>query len=581
MTAGTSQAADATRTPLQQPVTELRSVGPERAALLSKLGIRTVEDLLLHAPRRYEDRTQFRAIRDINEREPVLTRGRIVALGTKYFRKRTRSIFEIILDDGTARLHCRWWDLPYMEKYFARGNEVVVFGKPVSLKPRTMDHPETEVVEGGEETSIHLYRIAPIYPLTEGLPQRWLRALIWRTLEAHRKDIPETHPELGVPGLPDPWGGPGAKWLPRAEAVSRLHFPGNLAEVEPARRRLALDEYIELQKEIRARRKNFERNAEALPCGGDNTLIRPFLQRLGFKLTNAQTAVLREIRKDMSGAHPMRRLLQGDVGSGKTVVAACCALMALESGYDVAVMAPTEILAGQHYLTFSRWLKPLGIAVRLITGNSKPETTPEAEPGPGPLRPSMVIGTHALLHGGFAPRNLGLVIIDEQHKFGVSQREQLVRKGRYPHALVMTATPIPRSLGLTLYGDLDLSVIGELPPGRGEIKTLVRTRASLPKVWEFIREKLAQGRQAYIVYPRVEEGDAAVKAVVKEFDSVRAALSPHTVGLLHGRMRPEDKARAMHSFRDVGLVHYLCAPDPCTMETLHDFAKVIETYDRG
>ncbi len=245
--------------------------------------------------------------------------------------------------------------------------------------------------------------------------------------------------------------------------------------------------------------------ARALPCGGqENRLIRPFLGRLGFKLTRAQTEVLRELRKDMSGTHPMRRLLQGDVGSGKTVVAACCALMCLESGYSVALMAPTEILAEQHFLNFSKWFGPLNVKVVLQTGSRKPQDSKGGSPAaeqvmsatpPSAERPALTVGTHALIHAGFSPERLGLVIIDEQHKFGVSQREELVRKGSYPHLLVMTATPIPRTLGLTLYGDLDISTIREMPPGRGLIRTFVRPGSSLPKVWEFVRGQLRRGRQ--------------------------------------------------------------------------------------
>jgi ATP-dependent DNA helicase RecG len=229
--------------------------------------------------------------------------------------------------------------------------------------------------------------------------------------------------------------------------------------------------------------------------------MKPFLAALGFKLTGAQTAVLKEIRADMGGAHPMRRLLQGDVGSGKTAVAACAALMALESGFNVALMAPTEILAEQHYQNFSRWFEPLGIRVEFQSGSRK-TVKPQEPPLPdrAQLRNvSLFIGTHALLTGGLDIPELGLVIIDEQHKFGVTQRETLLRKGKYPHLLVMTATPIPRTLGLTLYGDLDVSVIDELPGGRGPIKTFVRTADKLPKVFEYIREKIAAGRQAYVV----------------------------------------------------------------------------------
>jgi ATP-dependent DNA helicase RecG len=537
---------------LARPVTALWGVGPDRAALLARLEIRLVEDLLLHRPRRYEDRSHFRQIADLQLHEPAVTRGKILALGVKWFKRRTRSVFEFILDDGSARLHCRWWNLPFMEKYFESGDEVVVFGKPIHLKPRTIDHPETEVVENGAENFIHLNRITPIYPLTEGLPQRWLRGLIWRTLENYERDIVDPWPEITgrvsvvSQNLPLP---------SRAEAIRMLHFPDEAEQTELARRRLALDEFIELQRQVQLRRINFESKASALPAAGDNHLIKPFLARLGFKLTEGQTRVLRELRKDMAGEHPMRRLLQGDVGSGKTVVAACCALMALESGYNALLMSPTEILAEQHFRNFSKWLEPLGVAVELRTGSHK--TAPGETPalfGPARSSPSkLFIGTHALLTPGFEVPNLGLVIIDEQHKFGVAQREQLVRKGRYPHLLIMTATPIPRTLGLTLYGELDVSVIDGLPPGRGNTQTFVRTADKLPKVWSFIRDKLAQGRQAYVVYPRVEEGDAGVKAVTKEFEQVQKALAPFKIGLVHGRLKSKQKDAVMEAFRSGSL----------------------------
>jgi ATP-dependent DNA helicase RecG len=551
--------------PLARPVTSLAGVGPERAAQLARLEIRTIEDLLLHRPRRYEDRRELRPIRQLELGEAVTTRGTVVALGVKWYAKHTKSIFELILDDGTARLHCRWWNLPYMEKYFAVGDEVVVFGKPLALKPRTMDHPETEVIENGEEDFIHFNRLTPIYPLTEGLPQRWLRSLVWRTLGGFEGQIPEPWPELPLAG--------GAANLPtRARAIRVLHFPETLADTELARRRLALDEFVELQQRIQRRRRNFEAKARALPCRGDNHLIKPFLARLGFKLTEAQTRVLRELRGDLSGSRPMRRLLQGDVGSGKTAVAACCALMTLESGYSVALMAPTEVLAEQHFGTFTNWLEPLGVAVELQTGSRKTgegrrqneecrmERTgtrgqgaafenPKPQPG-SPQGAALTIGTHALIEAGYAPENLGLVIIDEQHRFGVAQREELVRKGQYPHLLVMTATPIPRTLGLTVYGELDVSVIDELPPGRGRIQTFVRRADKLPQVWAFLRDRLKEGRQAFVVYPRVEEtGPNGIKAVTQEFENLQQTLTPFRVGLLHGRLRSKEKEEAMSAFR--------------------------------
>lgn len=531
---------------LRSPVPSLYGVGSERGAQLARLEIFTVEDLLLHRPHRYEDRRHFSTIADLQVRQAAAARGKVIALGVKWFNRHTKSIFELVLDDGTARLHCRWWNLPFMEKNFSVGDEVFVFGKVLQVKPRTMDHPETEVVEGGEESSIHLNRITPIYPLTEGLTQRWLRSLIWRTLHQFEKTIEEPWPSQLLGGL-----------VPRrAQAVQMLHFPEALEDADRARRRLALDEFVELQRQIQLRRRNFETKARALRCHGDNRLIKPFLARLGFKLTEAQTKVLRELRQDMGGEHPMRRLLQGDVGSGKTVVAACCALMAIESGYDVALMAPTEILAAQHLENFKRWFGPLGIGVGFQTGSRKTVAADGTEARGqrsevGSRRSgSLTIGTHALIEAGFAPENLGLVIIDEQHRFGVVQREKLVRKGRYPHLLVMTATPIPRTLGLTVYGELDVSVLSGFPPGRGKIKTFVRTAEKLPQVWEFMLGKLKAGRQAYVVYPRVDESEPnGVKAVMSEFENLRRTLGPFRVGVVHGSLRSEQKDAVMHAFQ--------------------------------
>lgn len=561
--------------PLTRSVTTLFGVGPERAGQLARLGIETIEGLLLHRPTRHEDRQNLQPIKQLQLKEPAITHGKVIALGTKWFRHHSKSVVEMILDDGTARLHCRWWNLPYMEDYFAMGNDVLVFGKPVSLKPRTIDHPETEVLEGGSENFIHLNRLTPIYPLTEGLPQRWLRGLIYRTLQAFASRIPEPHPDL-TPLItlptdvrPGQHEAPPTAFPSRAHAIQMLHFPDKEEEPEMARRRLALDELVDLQLEIQTRRKNLETKAEAWPCRGDNHWIRPFLAQLGFRLTEAQTKVLREMRQDMAGPHPMRRLLQGDVGSGKTVVAACCGLMALESGFEVALMAPTEILAEQHYLTFARWLRPLGVNVELQTGTYKTRRS-KAEGGNGtaelgkeraPETPTatLTIGTHALIQPGFTPERLGLVIIDEQHRFGVSQREQLVRKGHYPHLLVMTATPIPRTLGLTLYGDLDVSTIDALPPGRGRIQTFVRGPDKLPQVWEFVRARLGEGRQAYVVCPRIEEsGPEGIKAVTSEFQHLQQILAPRAIGLLHGRLPAREKEQVMAAFRK-GAAHVLLA----------------------
>ena len=551
--------------PLAQPLTALRGVGPRHVEFFAKLGVATVEDLLLLQPRRHEDRRTGWSIGLLPLKIPATVLGRIIAQGTNFYAKKTKSTFEFILDDGTGRLHCRWWNVPWLAEKFRVGDEVFVHGKLLSLKPRTMDHPETEIVEADGEASTHLHRIVPVYPLTEGLSQRWLRGLLWRALEEYGGQIPERHGEWlargrGGAGLgsglragaktaaaaPDLDPNPALS-LSRAAAVRFLHFPAELPEVELARQRLALDEFLDLQLAVRARRDKLLANAHSLPCKGDNHLIRPYLAQLGFPLTDSQTTVLREIRADLARGTPMRRLLQGDVGSGKTIVAGCTALMALESGHSVALMAPTEILAEQHFRNFTQWLKPLGVSVELRTGSRK--TTPPSQLST--LNSQLFIGTHALVEDTFTVERLGLVIIDEQHKFGVAQRERLLRKGHYPHLLVMTATPIPRTLGLTIYGDLDVSVIAHLPPGRGVIKTFVRGPEKLPKVWTFVRERLAEGRQAYIVYPRVEDTDlkTGTKAVMAEFENLTKELAPHRVALLHGRLSAEEKELVMADFR--------------------------------
>ncbi len=367
--------------PLAAPVSSVWGVGEERAKLLSRLEIFTVEDLLLHKPRRYEDRRKFLPIRDLKIKEAATVRGTIIAAGVKRWKKGARTMFECVFDDGTAHLHCRWWQAqPWMADWFTVGREFLVFGKPDSLKPRNIDHPETELVEPGEDEFIHVNRIVPIHPLTDGLTARVMRTLIWRALEKFENQI--TEPQVGrvttcaptSSAIPERRARSDAPYqsLPtRANAVRMIHFPQELTDVEIARQRLALDEFVALQFQIQSRRKKFEALSKALPCAGNNRLMKLFLTQLGFKLTAAQTNVLKEIRADMGGTHPMRRLLQGDVGSGKTAVAACSALMALESGFNVALMAPTEILAEQHFRNFTKWFEPLGVKVELQTGSKK------------------------------------------------------------------------------------------------------------------------------------------------------------------------------------------------------------------
>ena len=519
--------------PLNRPLADLPGVGADRTHQLARLECHTIGDLFLHRPRRHEDRRNIHPICDLSNEEPLLSRGRITVMGTKRLRG-NRTLFEFILGDDSGTVSCRWWNLGYMARFFKTGDDVLIYGKLSKGKIRAMDHPETEIIKDEEDATVHVNRIVPIYPLTEGLPQRWLRKLIFRLIKSDLENMAE--PDYRSAGLPS-----------RREAIQQLHFPDKMEQATTARRRLALDEFVLLQQTLRRRRINMQSKAKALPCEGDGRFTIPFLKQLSFQLTDTQRAVSMEIEGDLNGKHPMRRLLQGDVGSGKTVVAALAVLRAMESGYNALFMVPTEILAEQHCRNFKNWLVHYGIRVRLHTGSHKGLEEPLFETN----TPNLVIGTHALFQESFNQENIGLVVIDEQHKFGVSQRDRLVRKGNYPHLLVMTATPIPRTLGLTLYGDLDCSVINELPPGRGNVRTHIRTPDRWPKILNFIKEELSEGRQAYIVVPRVDNEDTTIgiKAVNTEAQRLKDDFAPYKVGVLHGRMKPDEKDSVMANFR--------------------------------
>ena len=516
---------------LNRPLVELPGVGGERAAQLARLKCLTVGDLIMHRPRRYEDRRDVRPIHDLSSEEARLARGKIMLLGTNHLRGGRRK-FEFVLEDDSGSVRCRWWNCNYMDRLFHRGDDVLVYGKLTGGKLAGLDHPETEIIKSDDDPAVHVNRIVPVYPLTEGMQQRWLRRVIFGLLEKQIEEFSE--PDYTAAGLP-----------PRREAIRQLHFPDDLDQAKAARRRLALDEFVELQSTIRRRRVTMQTKAKALPCTGDGSLVNPFLQQLEFQLTDAQRTVQMEIEGDLNGKHPMRRLLQGDVGSGKTVVAALALLRALESGYNGLIMAPTEILAEQHFRNFTKWLEPLGIRVRLRTGARKDTAKLLFE------KRTLVIGTHALFQAGFNLERVGLIVIDEQHKFGVTQRDRLVKKGRYPHLLVMTATPIPRTLGLTLYGDLDSSVINEMPAGRGEVRTHIRTPERWQKILDFFKTELATGQQAFVIFPRVENEDSVggIKAVKAEAQKLATAFAPYTVDVLHGRLKPEEKAAVMAGFR--------------------------------
>ena len=474
--------------------------------------------------------------------------------GTSAKRIRGRQkMFEAVLEEEEAhalsgRLVCRWFNAYWLEKLIAKGQRVVVFGKPKRRGAQILiDHPEFEVVEEGE-SSIHMQRVVPVHRATEGLTTRALRQLIWDALgQVTPTDVPNL-----VPASLDT--------QPRLEMLRQIHFPDSNELLEKARRHLVLAEFFGMQLLISRRRAETQAQPGESHAGGGE-LMRRLHESLPFPLTAAQARAVREIGEDLAAARPMNRLLHGDVGSGKTLVALSAMLLCVEAGFQAALMAPTQILAEQHYLTFRRLLEPLGVRVALRTGARKEEplplfthagTGPSAAPGSEYGEPQILVGTHALLYEGAGVTRLGLAVIDEQHKFGVLQRARLRDRGSgtVPDVLVMTATPIPRTLTMTLYGDLDVSVLDELPAGRGTIVTAAREAAKLPEAAKFLREKLEAGRQAYIVYPLIEESEKLeAKAAAVEFEKWRTLLAPLACDLIHGRIAPEEKEAIMARFR--------------------------------
>jgi ATP-dependent DNA helicase RecG len=523
--------------PAHAGVADIPGVSNKEAAGLAATGLASAADLLELPPRRYEDRRRFDAFPLQAAGAAVCLRGTVVDSVQRRLGG-GRGFYEAVIEDAgggvfsSGKITCRWFNMPFISKALAAGQQVVLYGKPKEHNGRlVIDHPEFEVVRDHAGDSIHLERIVPIYRALGGVSPRRLREIL-HTLLA-RVDPATLAPAYDV----DPS-------YPRAEALRELHFPDSLEHAEAARRRFALEAFFAIQLRVAWRR---QRHADQLGrvLGRRTTLLKAFYQNLPFDLTGAQKRSIREIIDDMRSPRPMHRLLQGDVGSGKTFVALCAMLLAVDSGCQAALMAPTQILAEQHYLTFKKWLEPLGVRIALRTGSRREANDLELAG-----EPQIIIGTHALLFDSGDFRDLGLVVIDEQHKFGVAQRAGLIRQGITPDVLVMTATPIPRTLTMTLYGDLDVSLLDELPAGRGKIVTGIRTAAKVSDVTAFVKEQLNAGRQAYLVYPLVEESEG-VKAAAATAEHARWAkrLARHQVGLLHGKLSADEKESVMTRFR--------------------------------
>ena len=531
----------------------VKGVGPARAAMLEAKGLKTVEDLLTYAPFRYEDRSNVKRIDKLAPGEMATVLAEVRTTRMSGFRRRGLGMFEATFTDSPGGiLTGKWFHGGYLNDVLAPGQKIALFGKveyDSYSRGLSMMHPEFEILTGDEDgdASLHTGRVVPVYEAAGKVNTRILRSLVHRILES-------------LPGLPDqlpPHILRPLKLPDRWTAIRGLHFPPPDSDLRllnafrsPAQYRLIFEEFFWLECGLELKRAR----ARLDPGIGFqlNERVRERIkQMLPFKPTGAQKRVLAEIAHDMAAPHPMYRLLQGDVGSGKTLVAAEAAIIAIENGYQVAVLAPTEILAAQHYFYFKKLFQKLGYTTILLTGSNTAREKMQLKKLAAAGLAKVVIGTHALLEADVEFAKLGFAVVDEQHRFGVEQRQKLLEKGAHPDILVMTATPIPRTLALTVYGDLDVSVIDEMPPGRIPIITKHVEDARVEQVYSFLQTHIDRGFQAYVVYPVIEESETqAMKAAQKMHEHLSKVVFPNVaVGLLHGKMPPDDKEAAMEKFQ--------------------------------
>jgi len=530
----------------------VKGVGPARAEMLEAKGLKIVEDLITYSPFRYEDRSNVKSIRDLAPGEMATVLAEVRSVKVSGFRRRNLGLFQATFADVSgAILNGKWFHGAYLADVFAPGQKVALYGK-VEVDSYSanlgMMHPEYEILADDEDgdDSLHTGRVVPIYEAAGKVTTRMFRILLNRILSS-------------VEPLPDPLPAhirQRLKLLDYWSSIRALHFPPPDTDLRllnafrsPAQYRLIFEEFFWLECGLELKRAK-ARLYPGIPFALTDRVRERIKQMLPFKPTGAQKRVLGEIAHDMAAPHPMYRLLQGDVGSGKTLVAAEAAIIALENGYQVAVLAPTEILATQHHFYFKRLFQKLGYVMILLTGSLSPREKTQLKKLSAAGLAQVVIGTHALLEADVGFAKLGLAIVDEQHRFGVEQRQALMEKGTHPDVLVMTATPIPRTLALTIYGDLDVSVIDELPPGRRPIVTKHVNGSQIEGVYSFLKKQIDLGRQAYVVYPVIEESETqAMKAAQKMHEHLSQIVFPTvSVGLLHGRLPPDEKESAMEKF---------------------------------
>jgi len=536
---------------LTTSVKYLKGVGPRRAEALARIGVRTVGDLLYHAPHRYLDATTVTPLAKARVGEEATCVGRVESTGILPTRRGLR-VFRAVLRDQSGVLEAAWPGQPFLERTIVKGQLLLVTGPVRYYHGRQIVPREFVVLATADEPAAGDQggRVLPVYPATEGLTHRQIRGLLQQHLDALLALASDPHPgrlraAVDLPVLRD--------------ALASVHRPASLDDAEAGRRRLAFDELFD-QQLVHARARFLAKRARAgIRFELKRELTTRLKEHLPFELTGDQRQAVREIADDMTAPVRMHRLLMGDVGTGKTVVALFAMLLAVENDYQAALMAPTELLAEQHGATLTALLSPLGLRPELLLGRFSAAEKTAARERIASAGARLVVGTHALIQESVAFRRLGLAVIDEQHRFGVEQRAALVAKGEAPDVLLLTATPIPRSLALTWYGDLDVTQLRERPPGRGTVKTALRTDGARAKIYQFIRSECAAGRQAYVIYPVIEESERAdLKAATTMAERLTKEFPELRVGLVHGRLKPEERDATMRAFRD-NTVHVLVA----------------------
>ncbi len=552
------------RNRLQTPIQYVKGIGPKLAKLFEKKGILTVEDALYFLPRCYEDRTNLKKISELKMGGKETGLGEVLLSGVAFYQNRRKRVFEVVIGDGSGSITLKWFrgNERYLRERFKKGRQIIFSGEVRWFNhQREIHHPDVEIADDIEKDYLNFKRIVPIYSETEGLYQKTMRRLMKSIVDGYADEVSDSIPAEIVERQ---------DLINLSEAFRRAHFPPEGESVEnlnvqrsDAHRRIIFDELFFLELGMAMKKKGVALEPGiCFKTGG--TLVQKLLDLLSFRLTGAQAKVLSEIEADLRKAHPMNRLIQGDVGSGKTIVALLTCLYVVENGFQAAIMAPTEVLAEQHFLNLHRWLEPLGLKVALLTSNIK---SSEREMVYERIRSGevhLVIGTHAVIQEGVEFNHLGLAIIDEQHKFGVVQRGLLRKKGGArapsPDVLVMTATPIPRTLAMTIYGDLDLSIINEMPPGRMPVETKVFPESGRARVYRIIQEEVKKGRQAFIVYPLVEESEKLdLKDATRMAEHLQKEVFPDfRIGLLHGRMKSDEKEAMMADFKE-GRIQILVA----------------------